>query len=182
MSGRVGGSATRGGVDVFFAPASIALVGVSGRADSFTANALRYLVRDFSGPVYAVNPNQASIGGVRCHPSLEAIGAPVDLVLSMLPAAATPDVVRQAAAVGARGMSIFAAGFAEAGPAGQELQRRTLAIARESGVRIVGPNCQGTVNFHNGTTASFNRALEDITVPSGQVELAGVPVLVPRSG
>ena len=37
-----------------------------------------------------------------------------------------------------------------------------MSTATRVGVRVVGPNCQGTVNFHNGTTASFSRALDHV--------------------
>ena len=161
------------GVEVFFEPESIALVGVSGRPDSFTAQALRFLIRDYAGPVYPVNPKYDSISELRCYPTLGDIGAPVDLVLCMLPAAAATDAVRQAGAVGARGVTIFASGFGEAGPAGEALQAELMSTATRVGVRVVGPNCQGTVNFHNGTTASFSRALDHVDQAPGKVAYLG---------
>ena len=55
------------------------------------------------------------------------------------------DAVRSAGAAGAAAVVVFASGFAEVGDDGAALQRRLVAAARESGVRVLGPNCQGVL-------------------------------------
>ena len=142
-------------------PRSVAIVGVSGRADSLNARPLRYLrEHGFDGDVYPVNPNYDELQGSRCYSSLADVPTPVDLVLVLVPAAQAPDIVRQAGAVGAVAAVIFASGFAETGADGAELQEELRTAARESGVRLLGPNCQGIVYAPIGMAATFTAAAD----------------------
>lgn len=158
---------------VFFDPNGIAVVGASPRPGSFTANALRYLARDYDGPIYPVNPKYEEVAGLRCYPTLASIGASVDLALSSVPARLVPDVIDDAAQAGVRGLSVFAAGFSESGADGAERERDIIRAARAAGVRIVGPNCQGTVNFHKGVSASFSRGLDQLFAAPGSIAYLG---------
>jgi acyl-CoA synthetase (NDP forming) len=142
-------------------PRSVALVGVSGREGSLNARPLRYLrEHGFTGGIHPVNPGYTELQGLPCHASLADVPGPIDLVLSMVPAAATADIVRQAGAVGAAGVIVFASGFAEAGPAGAALQADLVEAARESGVRLLGPNCQGLIHAPSGLSATFTAAAD----------------------
>lgn len=142
-------------------PRSVALVGVSGRPDSLNARPLRYLLEHgFAGAIHPVNPGYTELQGLPCHASLADIPGPVDLVLSMVPAASTAQVVREAGAVGAAGVIVFASGFGESGPAGSRLQAELLTAARESGVRVLGPNCQGLIHQPTGLSATFTAAAD----------------------
>jgi acyl-CoA synthetase (NDP forming) len=142
-------------------PRSVAIVGVSGRADSLNARPLRYLrEHGFDGDVYPVNPNYDELQGMRCYPSLADVPSPVDLVLVLVPAASAPDIVRQSGAAGAVAAVIFASGFAEVGATGARLQEELRAAARESGVRLLGPNCQGIVYAPTGLAATFTAAAD----------------------
>jgi acetate---CoA ligase (ADP-forming) len=58
-------------------------------------------------------------------------------------------VIEEAAEVGARGAVIFAIGFAEAGDDWAAAQRRITEVATAAGMAVIGPNCQGTINFHH---------------------------------
>ncbi|HMM43967.1 MAG TPA: acetate--CoA ligase family protein, partial [Thermomicrobiales bacterium] len=97
--------------------------------------------------VYQVNPNYAEIAGRPAWPSLASLPEPPDAVAIAVPARATPQVVREAIAAGAGGAVAYAAGFAELGPDGLALQDDVAALARESGIPIIGPNCLGIVNY-----------------------------------
>lgn len=152
-----------------FKPRSIAIVGISGKSESLTARPLAFLQRSgFAGELYPVNPNYEELRGIPCYPSLGAIRGPVDLVLSMVPAASVADVVREAGQVGARAVIVFASGFAEIGPDGVVLQHELAQVAREAGVRVLGPNCQGVINNSLGLIATFTGAADrELPPPSG---------------
>lgn len=152
-----------------FAPRSVAIVGSSGKESSLTSRPLKYLQRSvFAGGLFPVNPHYDEILGIKCYPSLAAIEEPVDLVLSMVPAAGVADVVRQAGAIGAHAVVVFASGFAETGQEGLELQNELAATARESNIRVLGPNCQGIINSEIGLIGTFTGAADrDLPAPSG---------------
>lgn len=142
-------------------PRGIALLGVSGRADNLMGRPLRYLVEHgFEGGIYPVNPKYDELLGLPCYTSLADVPGPVDLVLVLVPAEAVEDAIRQSAAVGARAAVVFASGFAETGPEGLALQQRLATVARETGVRVLGPNCQGFLYAPTGVVATFTAAAD----------------------
>ncbi len=147
--------------DRVFRPRSVALLGATGRADNPMARPLRWLAeRGFAGRVWPVNPKYDELAGLPCHPSLADLPGPVDLVLALVPAARAEDAVRTAGAAGAAAVVVFASGFAEVGDEGADLQRRLVAAARESGVRVLGPNCQGLIYAPSRLLATFTAAAE----------------------
>lgn len=149
------------GIAALLRPRGIALLGVSGRADNLMARPLRYLVEHgFEGGIYPINPKYDQLNGLPCFPTLAHTPGPVDLVLVLVPAEAVEDAIRQAAAVGASAAVVYASGFAETGPAGSALQHRLTAVARETGVRVLGPNCQGFLYAPNGVVATFTAAAD----------------------
>lgn len=138
------GTAT--GLDRLLHPRSVAVIGASARP-GFPSRALNNLIEHgFDGAIYPVNPNYEELAGLRCHPSLEAIGAPVDLALIAVPAAALETVVADCVAAGVGAGVVFSSGFAELGADGRAVQERFTAIARAGGMRLLGPNCMGVIN------------------------------------
>jgi acyl-CoA synthetase (NDP forming)/RimJ/RimL family protein N-acetyltransferase len=128
-------------------PRSVALVGASRRPGTIGAALLENLRRSgFTGPIHAVNPHAERVAGVPSHPTVEAIGEPVDLALVAVPAAAVPDVVRDCAQAGVRGVVVVSAGFAEVSEEGRAAERELVELVRSSGMRLVGPNCLGVLN------------------------------------
>ncbi|ADB76351.1 acetate--CoA ligase family protein [Geodermatophilus obscurus] len=150
-----------GGLQALLRPRGIALLGISGRSENLMSRPLRYLVEHgYEGGVYPVNPNYEELVGRRCYPALADVPGPVDLVLVLVAADRVEDAIRQAAAVGARAAVVYASGFAEVGPEGVALQQRLAAVARETGVRVVGPNCQGFLYAPTGVVATFTAAAD----------------------
>jgi len=148
-----------GALEVLFHPRAIAVVGASGRPDSPYARPLQYLrTVGFTGNVYPVNRRYAHIDGQRCYPSLSEIPGPVDLVMALVAAAQAVDIVRQAPTVGAGLVLVCSSGFSETGTEGEALQRRLLLAARESDVRVVGPNSQGLFHLDSSLAATFTGA------------------------
>ncbi len=142
-----------------FSPERVALVGVSGRPGSTMSRPLTFLVEHgFQGTIYPVNPNYAEIDGHRCYARLADVPDDVDLVLSMVPAKAAVEVVREAGRVNAAAVIVFASGFGETGESGAALQRELGDAAREAGVRLLGPNCQGLLYGPSNLCATFTSA------------------------
>jgi acetyltransferase len=131
----------------FFDPASIAVIGATPRQNSLGDQLLVNLSLGFTGRVYPVNPNYAEIQALPCYPTVEDIPGPVDLALVIVPAPFVPDAIAACGRKGIRRVIIESAGFAETGPGGRALQERCLAVAREAGIRLWGPNCMGLVDI-----------------------------------
>jgi acetate---CoA ligase (ADP-forming) len=133
---------------------SVAVVGASPRAGSFGREMLLELQRGrYNGDVFPVNPRYLEIDGLHCHPSLEAIGHPVDVVLLGVPNALLESQMEAAVAAGARGAVIFASCFEEARPGAPPLTERIAAIARGGGMAVCGGNCMGFLNVGRGLRA-----------------------------
>ena len=136
-------------------PRSIAIIGASERAGSFGERTQRNLVH-FQGRVHLVNARYQSLGGLPCHASIAALPEVPDIAVVAAPMEAVEGLVQECVASGVGAAIIYAAGFAETGKADRiALQVRIAAIAREGGVRLVGPNCIGMLDYASGATISF---------------------------
>ncbi len=161
-----------------FDPQSIAVVGASAAPEKVGYQLVDAL-RDYPGEVFPINPKVAEVAGRRTYASLAEVPHAPDLVLMAVPAAATPDVARQAAQVGAGAALIVSGGFAEAGGAGAALQAQLASICSDSGLRLLGPNTSGYARPATRCFASFVPAVRGfrpgtlgIVAQSGGVNLS----------
>ncbi|MBI1818333.1 MAG: GNAT family N-acetyltransferase [Deltaproteobacteria bacterium] len=158
-------------IRTFLQPRSVAVVGASRSPGSIGAALVANLKRDgFAGPIYPVNPSAAEIDGLTTYPTVSAIGAPVDLVLIAVPAAAVEAAVADCARAGTRGVVVISSGFAEASAAGREAQRRLTEFVRGSGMRMVGPNCMGVLN--TDPAISLNGTFAPVWPPAGNIGMS----------
>jgi len=127
-------------------PRSVAVVGASPRAGSFGERVLLNQA-NFAGRTYPVNARYEKIGDATCYPSVAALPEVPDCVVITAARDAVEEIVLDCAKAGVGGVIVFASGYAEMGiPDRIEAQDRLASIARETGLRIVGPNCIGVVN------------------------------------
>jgi acetyl coenzyme A synthetase (ADP forming)-like protein len=155
-------------LDPILRPRSIAVIGASRQPNTIGWQILDNLVRyGFQGPVYPVNPKAAAIHSIPAYPSVQAIGAPVDLAVITVPKDAVADVVRECIAAGVRGLVVISAGFKEVGGAGVERERVLRELVRAAGIRMVGPNCMGVMN--TAPDVQMNATFAPIMPPPGPV-------------
>ena len=127
-------------------PSSVAVIGASTRAGSFGERVVHNL-QHYGGRVYPVNSRYERIGEQNCYPNVSALPEVPDCAVVTAPREAVEEIVLECAAAGVGGVIMFASGYAETGKDERIVQQQRLAaIARESGMRIVGPNCIGVVN------------------------------------
>jgi len=132
------------GLDPLFAPRSLAVLGVSRDPAKLGHRLLRNVqMSGFAGAVYAVNPSGDSILGYPTVPAVEALPEGLDLALVSLPAPAVPTAIKTLAARRTRAAVVLSSGFGEVDDGGRTTQAALLTTARESGLRLVGPNCMG---------------------------------------
>ena len=159
-------------LEALLRPASVAVIGASNDPTRIGGRPLRYLREaGFSGQVYPVNPKYREVQGFPAFPNISAVPGAVDLAIVAVPAPSVAETVEACAARGVRVAVIYSAGFAEMGDEGRRHQRRLTAIAAETGLRIVGPNCLGVYNSELGFFATFSTTLEDGFPAPGGVAL-----------
>jgi acetate---CoA ligase (ADP-forming) len=105
--------------------------------------------------LYLVNPKYESIEGLPCYPSVQEVPEKADVAVIAVAARHVLPVLAQCADAGVKGAIIYTAGFAETGNEGQAEMR---ALARSTGMRIMGPNCVGLVNNATHMWTTFAQA------------------------
>jgi acetyltransferase len=139
-----------------FHPRTVAVIGATEKPASVGRTVLRNLLEQPSGAtILPVNPHRSNVLGIRCYPSVAAIGEPVDLAVVITPAATVPEVLEECVATGVRSAVVISAGFAELGAEGKERENRIRKILATSHMRLVGPNCVGVMNPRTGLNATF---------------------------
>jgi acyl-CoA synthetase (NDP forming) len=129
-----------------FYPQSVALIGISTAHTNVGYMFLHSLLDAGFPTIYPVNPRGGEMLGIKVSPSVEDIPGDVDLAIVTVPREAVPDITRECARKGVKGMVLYTSGYGEAGPEGMELQDQLVRIAHEGGTRIIGPNCVGPYN------------------------------------
>ena len=149
---------------------SLAVVGASAAPEKTGYVILKNILDGgYAGKIYPINPKSESILGVPCYASLEDVPGAIDLIVVSVPARAVPDVMRQAVAKGVRSAIIISGGFREIGNA--ELEAEVMAIAKEGGIAVIGPNCQGVNYLPNKMCASW--PLIDVPGPVAVISQSG---------
>lgn len=152
------------------APRSVALVGASENVTRIGGRPLRYLREGgFKGAIYPVNPNRDSVQGHRAYASIAALPETPDVALLAVPAGGTLQAVRDCADRRVKAAIIFSAGFAETGEEGRRAQDEIAGVARESGMRILGPNCLGVFNAAESYYGTFSAILDTTFVKPGPI-------------
>ena len=130
-----------------FSPSSVAVIGATRREGTIGHEIFLNLLRcRFTGVVYPVHPTARAVAGVRAWPSVEEVPEPVELAIVVVPAKRVLDVAASCARAGVKAMVVITAGFRELGGEGAAREAELLALAREAGMRLVGPNCLGLIN------------------------------------
>jgi acetyltransferase len=143
-------------LDNFFAPKSVAVVGVSedpGKLGSIIFNNL--LDAGFKGELYPINPKYQELFWHKSYANISDIEGDVDLAVIVVPSKFVAAVMEDAGRKGVKSAIIITAGFKEIGAEGKKLEDEMLEIAKKYGIRIIGPNCLGIIAPEKGVNASF---------------------------
>src|SRR3954464_8797362 len=148
-------------LDSFFAPASIALIGASRDQEKIPGRLLSMLRKnEFPGKIYPINPNYGDIDGLKCFPSIAEVGQPIDLAIVIIPAKAVLGALEQCAAAGVRNAVVISSGFAEEGGDSAAMQNAIAELARNTGMRISGPNAEGFYSEVQRVAATFSPTVD----------------------
>lgn len=143
------------GIDFFFNPRVVAVVGASRRPGKVGYELLRNMKESFKGRLYAVNPEAREILGVPCYPRLSEVPDDIDVAVVVVPAERVVEVAEEAGRKGVRGLIVISGGFKEVGPEGAEREGRLVEVIRKYGMRLIGPNCVGVYVPKTGMNTLF---------------------------
>jgi acetate---CoA ligase (ADP-forming) len=140
----------------FFNAKGVALVGASASPSKLSHGILRNLMQyGYQGQIYPVNPKADEILGLRSYPDIASVPDPVDLAVIVVPSNAAPEVIEACGQRGIKAAIIISGGFKEVGAEGAALERECAATAQRYGMRMIGPNCVGTMDLHSGLNTTF---------------------------
>jgi len=148
-------------LDNFLNPASIAVLGASPDEHKLRGRLSKLIVKNgYRGDLYFINPSHKEIHGRRCFPDIGSVPGPVDLAIIVVPASQVVAALEQCAAKGVNNALIMTSGFAEEGGEQAKAQERIAEIARNSGIRVCGPNAEGFHNEVHNISATFSPAVD----------------------
>jgi len=154
-------------------PRNIVLVGATDKPGNYAERIWGNLVKyGYKGGMFPVNARRETIWGVPCYKDFASLPEKPDHVLVLVPARFAVQVIRDAAASGARSATIVTSGFSELQDEdSQRLAVELQAAVRETGMAVTGPNCLG--NLSAGENLFTNIDDRIVTMEQGRVAIAG---------
>ena len=120
--------------------------------------------------MYPINPNRSEVQGRKAYPDLKSLPDAPDAAIIAVPGDAAVEAVETCAGLGVKVAVVMTSGFGEVDAvAGKAKEARMRAVAREAGMRIVGPNSQGLANFATGAILSFSTMYIEMPPEDGPV-------------
>jgi acyl-CoA synthetase (NDP forming) len=157
-------------VELLANPAGVAVIGASSNPQSPSGRPVDYLTRfGFKGSVLPVNRRSSQIAGLYTIPDLsEAAFGTVDVALIAVPAPAVVRALADAERAGTRAAVIIGSGFEDR----ESPQRRALdEFVANSPMRVIGPNCVGTLGTEHTAYLTFSSVLRTERPQQGPVGL-----------
>ncbi len=146
----------------FFNAAGVAVIGASSNPQKLSYGILHNLINSiYKGAVYPVNPSAEEILGRRCYAHISEVPDPVELAVLVVPAPVTPQTLEDCGKRGIQAAVIVSGGFKEVGGTGVELEKECVSIAARYGMRLIGPNCVGTMCMRTGLNTTFIYGMPD---------------------
>jgi acetate---CoA ligase (ADP-forming) len=139
-----------------FFPATVAIFGVS---DTPT-NLARVMVGNmdsfgFRGTIYLVGSKEGKLGERRIYPDVADLPEVPELAVLLVAARHIPETLGKCGQRGIRNIVIETGGFSEFGEERKGLEEEVRKAATRWNMKILGPNCVGTVNLENGLALPF---------------------------
>jgi acetate---CoA ligase (ADP-forming) len=156
-----------------FHPRGIAIIGASADITRIGSHPLKALkTAGYSGGIYPINPRYPELHGLKCYPDVMSVTGPCDLAVVAVPAAGVVQAIHDCGKAGIPFAVVLTAGFRESGPEGRKLEEELKRALSETGVRIVGPNCQGMLSVDARVWAAFGSVSDETELKAGSVSCA----------
>ena len=148
-------------LDRMIRPSSVALIGASDDPTRIGGRPIAYMLgQGFSGALWPVNPNRATVQSLPAFADVAALPGAPDVGIVAVPGEGAVAAIDALGRKGCRNAIVFTAGFAEVDESGTAMQARMLETARGHGMRILGPNCLGLFNQAIGFYPIFSLSFE----------------------
>ena len=170
-------SSAKSGVslDLLFNPRSIAVIGATNTEGKLGYNVFKNLVsHNYQGKLYPINPNSEYVQGIKSYKGIKDITDDIDVAVVIIPAKNTPQAIQECCEKGVKFIVNEVAGYSEIGAGGKSLEQQMLAALKNSGTRMVGPNCSGLINTHNNMVQALGIVGTLRKGNTGMVAQAGV--------
>lgn len=149
--------------DPLFQPKTIAVVGASSSAVSGGNRFIRHLQSfGYPGEIWPVHPTASEIEGIRAYRSVSDLPGMADYAYIAVNSSLVPSLIRQSQGK-VRIAQVMSSGFGEI-DGGAALEGELVLAAKESAIRVIGPNCLGTYSPRGGLTFTA-----DTDTQAGQV-------------
>ena len=154
-------------------PKSIAIVGASDNKARIGGRPLAHMIEQkFSGGIFPINPNRDTVQGIKAYSSLLDVKEDLDFVLIAVPSKIVVPILEQAVEKKAKTALIFSSGFSEIGGQGEIYQSQIKKISKDSGLRVIGPNCLGLFNSATNFYPTFTSTIDRATPRPGGISIA----------
>ncbi|MGA1820540.1 MAG: acetate--CoA ligase family protein [Thermoplasmatota archaeon] len=142
------------GMDLFFEPGSVAVIGASNTAGKIGYKLMDNIISGgYKGKLYPINPRDPEILGIRAYTDISEIDGPVDMAVIAIPASFVLEEVKKCGEMGVKFVILITSGFSEVGNI--DLERKVIKAAREFGMRVLGPNIFGLYSSRVDLNATF---------------------------
>jgi len=143
-------------LNYLFRPNSIAVVGVSDEKEKIGSVIFKNILDGgYKGNLFPVNPHHTTLFNKKCYKTISEIPEKVDLIIVAIPAEFVIGVIEDAGKKEVKAAIIISAGFKETGTKGAKMERQLIEVAKRYGIRILGPNCLGTIVPSEKLNATF---------------------------
>lgn len=140
----------------FFRPRGVVVIGASTAPEKLGYGVARNLVQSgYAGAIHFVGQRTSVLFEHPLYTDLGQVPDPVDLAILIVPPQATPQTISACGQRGIHAAIIMSSGFREVGEEGAALERQCMDVARAHGVRLLGPNCIGTLDTHLPLDTTF---------------------------
>ena len=140
----------------FFKPRGVVVIGASTSPRKLGYGVARNLIRSgYRGAIHLVSQKPGTLFERPLYTDVSQVPDPVDLAILIVPPDATPETIEDCGKRGIKAAIIMSAGFREVGAEGLALEQQCLAVARAYNIRLLGPNCIGTIDTHLPLDTTF---------------------------
>jgi 4-hydroxybutyryl-CoA synthetase (ADP-forming) len=154
---------------VFLSPKSIAIIGASDKEGSVGRAITSNIMKGYTGKIFPISPTRDMVFDKKAYKNVLEVPEEIDLAVIITKNDIVPSVLEECGKKKIKGAIVITAGFKEVNQEGAALERRLGEIAKQYGIRIIGPNCLGVMNLAPQTM--MNSTFLKVTPKSGGIAL-----------